>query len=147
MKKTYLIFQLVVYLLICHQLSAQIPVSQVKHLTVLHKTALLDVKVTHFLFKKVDKDRKVVPFTNKDTAFLKGYFLQKEGIISVRANSTDKTIEVVSILQRNGKVLFQHRQERELLQKMGYITTKMHCKVQKQHIPVESVQNNQEVKL
>ena len=146
MKKICLISQLVVYLLIAHQLSAQIPASQVKHRTDSKKSALLDVKVTQFLFKKVDQHDQVVPFTDKDIAFLTSYFLQKEGVISVNSDVTDKTIEIVSLLQKDGKILFQHRQESELLQKMGYVATKMNCERQQRQLSVE-VADNQEVSL
>ncbi len=147
MKKTYFPILLMVCLVAFQELSCQNKSSQITQSNSSVSYKFLDVKVTNFLFKKVDSNNNIVPFTDKDVTFLKDYFLQKEGVLSVNANSTDKVIEVISLLQKDGKILFQHRQVIELLQNMGYITTHMHCERQQRHLHSNTPQHNQTVTL
>ena len=134
MKKTYFPILLMVCLVAFQELSCQNKSSQITQSNSSTSYTFLDVKVTNFLFKKVDSNNNIVPFTDKDVAFLKDYFLQKEGVLSVNAKPTNKAIEVISLLQKNGKILFQHRQVIELLQNMGYIATHMHCERQQRYL-------------
>jgi len=147
MKKTYFPILFMVCLVAFQELSCQNKSSQITQSNSSTSYTFLDVKVTNFLFKKVDSNNNIVPFTDRDVTFLKDYFLQKEGVLSVKANPTDKVIEVISLLQKEGKILFQHRQVIELLKNMGYIATHMHCERQQRYLHSKNFQLNTAVSL
>lgn len=127
---------LLVCLMTCQHISAQVVITEDNPLSTPNDSVLLDVKVTNFLFKKIDTNNSIVEFTNEDLISLNNYFTQKEGVVSLKSRLIDKSFEVVSLLQKEGKIVFQHRQVIDILQRMGYIAIQMNCKIEKQYFPL-----------
>lgn len=143
MKKILVTALVLVCLFTYEDLTAQIKIIQNNSFLNSKDSVLLDVKVTNFLFKKTDFNNSIVEFTQDDVVFLNNYFAQKEGVLSLKSHLLDKSFEVVSLLQKEGKIIFQHRQVIEILQKMGYITIQMNCKREQRYLPVHQISSKE----
>ncbi|MEZ4886355.1 MAG: hypothetical protein R3E32_16585 [Chitinophagales bacterium] len=97
-------------------------------------SGFFDVKVTNFLFKKVDDNNNVVAFTEADAQKLYAFFEKETGVVYVESHTIDKSIKVISLIQTDGKSLFDYKVFVDMLDQLGYIVTQLRCKTQKQYI-------------
>ncbi len=93
-----------------------------------------DVKTTEFTFKKVDKNHRVIAFSEGDFLYLQSFFNQQDGILNVSGHQLDKTLEVTSLLEKSGQLLFDHCGIVEDLNSSGYITIRLRSRVKSQYL-------------
>ncbi|MGB0931738.1 MAG: hypothetical protein ACPGVB_13225 [Chitinophagales bacterium] len=84
-----------------------------------------DVKTTVFTFKKVDDNHRIVAFSKEDLSYLQAFFRNQEGVLKVEGDQLDKTLKVVNLLEKDGKVFFEHQEIATILNRDGYITIRL----------------------
>lgn len=84
-----------------------------------------DVKTTVFTFKKVDENHRIVAFTKEDLSYLQTFFQNQEGVLLVEGDQLDKTVKVVSLLEKDGKIFFEHREIATILNRDGFVTIRL----------------------
>ena len=114
--------------------NAQATLAKVVRTDKVPNSGFFDVKVTNFLFKKVDDNNKVIAFTEADAEKLYNFFGKENGIVSVESHAIDKSVRVVSLLQKNGTPLFEYKNFVDMLDELGYVVTQLRCKTQRQYI-------------
>ncbi len=124
-------------LLVCFstQLShAQVTLAKVVRTDKVSNSGFFDVKVTNFLFKKVDDNNKIIAFTEEDAQTLYQFFEKENSIVSVESHSIDKSVRVISLLQKDGSSSFEFKNFVDMLDELGYVVTQLRCNTQKQYI-------------
>jgi len=84
-----------------------------------------DVKTTVFTFKKVDDNHRIVAFTKEDLSYVQTFFQTQEGVLKVEGDQLDKTIKVVSLIEKDGKLFFEHQEIATILNRDGFITIRL----------------------
>lgn len=77
----------------------------------------MDVKISNYIFRKVDKNRHLSEFTTLDAIKLEHFFLGKSYTYACESRAIDKTLIVTTRLS------FDHRSVVAELEQMGYIVT------------------------
>ncbi|MGB1243691.1 MAG: hypothetical protein ACPG49_14295 [Chitinophagales bacterium] len=98
------------------------------------KSGFFEVNVTNFLFKKIDDNNKIISFTEADAEMLNAFFEVEEAVISVESHVIDKSVRVLSLLQKDGTSLFEYKKFVDMLDELGYVVTRLHCQTEKQYI-------------
>ena len=97
-------------------------------------SGFFDVKTTDFTFKKVDENHRIVAFTKDDLTHLQTFFESQEGVLKVKGDHVDKTIQVISLLEKEGQVFFEHREIAEILNRDGFITIRLRTRTKSQYL-------------
>ncbi|MGB1241908.1 MAG: hypothetical protein ACPG49_05270 [Chitinophagales bacterium] len=84
-----------------------------------------DVKTTVFTFKKVDDNHRIVAFSKEDLSYVQTFFQTQEGVLKVEGDQLDKTLKVVSLLEKDGKLFFEHQEIATILNRDGFITIRL----------------------
>lgn len=138
MKNSRLLVALSAFMLIglfsTQAIQSQSPPSQIVKTDKISKSGFFEVKVTNFLFKKIDANNKVVSFTEADAEILNTFFEEETGVVSVESHAIDKSVRVLSLLQKDGSSLFEHKKFVDMLDELGYVVTRLHCQTQRQYI-------------
>ncbi len=114
--------------------NAQATLAKVVRTDKVPSSGFFDVKVTNFLFKKVDDNNKVIEFTEDDAQMLNTFFESEIGIVSVESHAIDKSVRVVSLMRKDGTSLFEYKNFVDMLDELGYVVTQLLCKTQRQYI-------------
>lgn len=93
-----------------------------------------DVKTTVFTFKKLDKNHRIVAFSEGDFLHLQSFFNQQDGVLNVSGHRLDKTLEVTSLLEKDGQPLFDHCSIVEDLNSSGYITIRLRSRIKSEYL-------------
>ncbi len=87
----------------------------------LEKDKPYHVKITNFIFRKVDHRRRIVEFTADDADKITTYIMRQGGVLSCKSNSIDKSFKVITKSEINGKDPFDHKHIVRELSKVGYV--------------------------
>lgn len=88
----------------------------------LETTLTIDSKITDFIFKKVDENRRIVSFTSDDVLLLEQFFLNQTGVLACKSHITDKHMQVISRANvTSKKANFDYKKTVTALRSMGYI--------------------------
>ena len=94
-----------------------------------------DVKTTTFTFKKVDENNRIIAFTKEDLSYLESFFQSQEGVLRVEGDHLDKTVQVLSLLEKeDGEVYFKHREVAEILDSDGFVTIRLRTRSKSQYL-------------
>lgn len=81
----------------------------------------IDVKITTFIFKKYDENKRLAEFTQLDALKLERFFMGQEGILSCESEAINKRVTINSRKElADGKVGLQPKEIINELLPMGY---------------------------
>ncbi|MEZ4886356.1 MAG: hypothetical protein R3E32_16590 [Chitinophagales bacterium] len=107
-------------------------------------SGFFDVKTTDFTFKKVDANNRIIAFTTEDLEYLKTFFENQEGVLRVEGDKLDKTVQVVSLLEKDGQIFFQHREIAEVLNQDGFVTIRLRTRSNSRYLVASHTITNKE---
>ncbi len=101
---------------------------------IIQSSGFFDVKTTDFTFKKVDENHRIVAFTKEDLNHLEAFFSEQQGVLNVKGDYLDKTVQVLNLSEQDGKALFDHCEIAKILNRDGYITIRLRSRIKSQYL-------------
>ena len=91
---------------------------------------VVKVKITEYIFKKLDSAKHLVAFKPVDAKELLDFFVQTKGVLVCEAHALDKTVRVIGVVGENeeSEPGFDHRAMLPLLAEKGYVVIGMHAR-------------------
>ncbi len=86
----------------------------------LSKNTYIKSNVTEYRFMRVNQQRRLIEFTDKDVLKLESYFLSKPGILVCESHVLDKTMKIISKEKNRDVPPFNPYETLDDLQQMGF---------------------------